>query len=72
VSRLARLIGTEPPQVPAGGRAYVAMDAPDGSAWSVRADMGDGGPGKRLGPSFTSQVVAYDWLDYVTGVSPSF
>ena len=48
------------------------MDRGDGSEWSVRVDMGDGEKGMRLGPSFTRQVVAYSYLDWVEGVVPSF
>lgn len=66
---LSRLLGTEPPKVPAGGRAYVSLD---GGQWSVRVDMGDGEKGKRLGPVFASQVVAYSYLDWITGAAPSF
>lgn len=69
---LSRLLGKDPPNIPAGGRAYVSMDRGDGTEWSVRVAMGDGEKGMRLGPSFARQVVAYDYLDWVTGVVPSF
>lgn len=69
---LSRLLGKDPPKIPAGGRAYVSMDRGDGTEWSVRVDMGDGEKGMRLGPSFTRQVVAYAYLDWVKGVVSSF
>ena len=69
---LSRLLGKTPPSIPAGGRAYVSMDRGDGTEWSVRVDMGDGEKGMRLGPSFTRQVVAYQFLDWCTGAADSF
>jgi hypothetical protein len=69
---LSRLLGKEPPKIPAGGRAYVSMDRGDGTEWSVRVDMGDGEKGMRLGPSFTRQVVAYSYLDWIEGVAETF
>ena len=71
MSKLDRLLGKLPPEIPAGGRAYVSMDAPDGSAWSVRVETVDG-KSKRVSPSFTRQTTAYSYLDYATGVSTTF
>ena len=65
---LSRLLGTEPPKVPAGGRAYVSLD---GGRWSVRVDTGEG-KGERLGPPFILQTTAYAYLDWITGAAGSF
>ena len=75
MSLFGRLIGKHPPLVPTGGRAFLSMDAYDGSAWSVRVQMPGDEPTsacKRLGPSFTSQVVASDYLAWVTGEAATF
>lgn len=69
---LSRLLGKTPPSIPAGGRAYVSMDLGDGTEWSVRVAMSDGDKGKRLGPVFTRQVVAYQFLDWCTGAAETF
>lgn len=71
MSKLDRLLGKLPPEIPAGGRVYVSMDAPDGSAWSVRVETVDG-KSKRVSPSFTRQTTAYSYLDWVEGVADTF
>jgi hypothetical protein len=52
------------PTVPAGFKAYVAMD---GVKWSVRLTPGN----KRISPSFVHQVNAYAYLDWIEG-GPEF
>jgi len=64
---LSRLLGRSPPEIPAGGRAYTKLHDGQWSVW-VEAD----GAHRKVSPSFTRQVVAYDYLDWVTGVVPSF
>lgn len=75
MSGIGRAVGAEPPRVPTGGRAFVSMDAIDGSAWSVRVRLDDETPDrkcKRLGPSFTSQAVVYQYLDWIEGRAATF
>ena len=71
MSKLDRLLGRLPPEIPAGGRAYVSMDALDGSAWSVRVETVDG-KSKSVSPSFKRQATAYAFLDWVEGVADTF
>ena len=72
---IGRLLGKEPPKVPAGGRAYVSMDDGIGQMWSVRVEM----PGvpmsikdKHIGPIFHKQAIAYNYLDWITRAKPTF
>ena len=67
MSKLDRLLGKIPPEIPAGGRAYVKLH--DGQ-WSVWVDAG--GTSKKVSPTFTQQVVAYAYLDWVEGLADSF
>ena len=64
---LSRLLGRLPPEIPAGGRAYTKLHDGQWSVW-IEAD----GAHRKVSPSFTRQVVAYDFLDWVTGAAPSF
>ena len=71
---LGRIVGTQPPKVPSGGRAYVSMDDMDGNAWSVRVVMGDASLGwrdERISPTFALQTTAYAYLDWIEG-GPKF
>lgn len=66
---LGRLIGREPPRVPAGCRAAVVMD---GALWHVGAlDAGDQ-ERKKLSPSFERQTSAYAYLDWIEGRAKRF
>lgn len=69
------LIGAKPPVVPAGGRAWAALntDAMGATSWCVRVQM----PGeemtpacKQLGPTFKHQTSAYAYLDWINGGPP--
>lgn len=71
---LGRITGKDPPKVPAGGRAFASMDAPDASAWSVRVQMlGEDRSSrcKQIGPSFARQTTAYAYLAWIEG-GPKF
>lgn len=65
---LGRLLGIQPPKVPAGGRAFASVDDMDGKQWSVRVAMNGEDPlptCKRISPMFRYQTTAYAWLDWV-------
>lgn len=75
MSWLGRLLGKSPPRIPTGGRAYVAMDDLNGTAWSVRVVIGDDPPthrDKAISPTFERQTVAEDYLAWVTGEAATF
>lgn len=71
---LGRLVGKEPPKVPAGGRAFADMDR-YGQRWCVRVQMPGDQPDsrcKRIGPTFRLQTTAYAYLAWVTGEAATF
>lgn len=62
------ILNHKPPRIPDGGRAYVAHD---GDVWRVSVEM-PSGEVRHLSPPFGLQTTAYAWLDWVTGVVPTF
>lgn len=70
MSFLGRLLGTHPPRVPAGGRAFVSEQGEMLDRWCVRVAMPgeDMNPArKQISPTFDLQMTAERYLDWVNG-----
>lgn len=74
---LGRLVGREPPRIPPGGRAFVAMCADEPPVWSVRyampgEDETTDRPRVRGTSDFTRLDVANACRAWVAGEVPTF